>query len=100
MTEVVPIEQLTIDDVTFVVADLPEEIQALVRKYEDWRDRYTVAEDELMLVSSALRDLGANIVGGVKAFEEAKAAAAVEAEAAAEEAPAPEAAETLVVDGE
>ena len=74
MTDPVAIEQLTIDDVTFVVSELPEEIQAAVRKYEEWRDRYAVAQDELQLVSAALRDLGAQIVAGVRQFEEQKAA--------------------------
>ncbi len=86
MTDSVAIEQLTIDDVNFSVADLPEELQAAVRKYEEWRDRYALAQDEVQLVASALRDLGAQIVAGVRAVEQEKAAAAVaavEAEAAA-----------------
>lgn len=94
MTDPVAIEHLTIDDVTFVVAELPEEIQAAVRKYEDWRDRYTVAQDELQLVSAALRDLGAQIVASVRNFENQKAAAEATTEVA-EEAPV---AETLVID--
>ena len=80
MNEVGPIEQLTIDEVTFQVADLPEEIQKLVAKYEDWRDRLTVAQDEALLVASALRDLGANIVGAIKQHEAQAAAEAAEAD--------------------
>lgn len=79
MNEVGPIEQLTIDEVTFQVADLPEEIQKLVAKYEDWRDRLTVAQDEALIVASALRDLGANIVGAIKQ-QEAQAAEAAAAD--------------------
>lgn len=109
MTDSVTIEQLTIDDVTFSVTDLPEQIQAAVQKYEEWRDRYALAQDEVQLIASALRDLGAQIVAGVRAAEQEKAdaeVAEVEAEAAVEapvEAPvaveAPVVApETLVVD--
>ena len=79
MTDSVPIEQLTIDEVNFVVADLPDQIQAAVRKYEEWRDRYVLAQDEVQLVASALRDLGAQIVAGVRAAEQEKANAEAEA---------------------
>ena len=82
MTESIPIDQITIDEETFSVTELPEEIQAAVRKYEEWRDRYVIAQDEVQLVASALRDLGSQIVAGVRQVEEQKAAA--EAEAAAE----------------
>lgn len=81
MTDVDAIEQLTIDDTTFIVADLPAEIQQLVKKYEDWRDRLVVAQDEVILVQSALQTLGQSVVGSIQQFETAKA----EAEAAAKE---------------
>ena len=80
------IEKLTIDEVDFVVADLPEEIQGAVRKYEEWRERQLIATDEVQLVSAALRDLGAQIVAAIRVNEEQLATAAAEAEAAAEEA--------------
>lgn len=86
MTDQVSIENLTIDDVNYVVADLPEEIQAAVRKYEEWRDRFAVAQDEVALVGAALRDLGAQIVAAVRQSEEQEAAAA--AETAVDEVPA------------
>ena len=86
MTDSVPIEQLTIDEVNFVVADLPQEIQGAVRKYEEWRDRYVLAQDEVQLVASALRDLGAQIVNGVRQAEQQTAEAEVAAVAAETEA--------------
>ena len=105
MTEQVSIENLTIDDVNYVVADLPEEIQAAVAKYEEWRDRFAVAQDEVNLVGAALRDLGAQIVAAVRQNEEQQAAADFAAEeTAVDEVPAnpanevPVAGETLVVD--
>ena len=105
--EIKAIEQLTIDDTTFIVADLPEEIQQLVKKYEDWRDRLVVAQDEVVLVQSALQTLGQSVVGSIQQFEAAKAEAAEKAaaDAAAEAAKAAEpvvieaaAADVLVID--
>ena len=80
------IEKLTIDEVDYVVAELPEEIQGAVGKYEEWRERQLIATDEVQLVSAALRDLGAQIVAAIRVNEEQKAAAAAEAEAEAAEA--------------
>jgi hypothetical protein len=100
MNDQVSIENLTIDDVNYVVADLPEELQGAVRKYEEWRDRFAVAQDEVALVGAALRDLGAQIVAAVRQNEEQEAAAAAAAaETAVEEVPAAATGgETLVVD--
>lgn len=72
------IEQLTIDGTTFQVADLPGEIQQLVTKYEEWRERLVIAQDEALLVASALRDLGSNIVNSIKQNEAAEDARATE----------------------
>ncbi len=82
------IEKLTIDEVDFVVAELPGEIQGAVRKYEEWRERQLIATDEVQLVSAALRDLGAQIVAAIRVNEEQLATAAAEAEAAKAEAEA------------
>ena len=118
MTDSVTIENLTIDDVTYVVGDLSDDIQQAVRKYEEWRDRFAVAQDEVALVGAALRDLGAQIVAAVRNEEEQKAAEAVaEVEAVVtedtpepvvtedtpelvvtEDTPEPVASDTLVVD--
>lgn len=100
MNDQVSIENLTIDDVNYIVADLPEELQGAVRKYEEWRDRFAVAQDEVALVGAALRDLGAQIVAAVRQNEEQEAAAAAAAEDAAAEAAvdAAPAGETLVVE--
>lgn len=95
MTDQVSIENLTIDDVNYVVGDLPDEIQVAVRKYEEWRDRFAIAQDEVNLVGAALRDLGAQIVAAIKQAEEQEAAAEVAEVAETPDAPA---GETLVVD--
>ena len=83
MTDQVTIENLTIDDVNYIVDDLPDDVQQAVRKYEEWRDRFALAQDEVSLVGAALRDLGAQIVAAVRATDEKAAEEA--AEAAAEE---------------
>ncbi len=98
MTDSVTIENLTIDDVTYVVGDLSDDIQQAVSKYEEWRDRFAVAQDEVALVGAALRDLGAQIVAAVRNEEEQKAAAEAEAVEEVEETPEPVASDTLVVD--
>lgn len=97
-----PIENITIDDVTYAVSELPEPVQQAVQKYEEWRERYALAQDEVQLVGSALRDLGANIVAGVRQSLEETAAPAEPATApesptaASVEAPASN--DTLVVE--
>ena len=80
MTDQTTIENLDIDGVTYIVDEQPEEIQRAVRKYEEWRERFALAQDEVNLVGAALRDLGSQLVGAIKA-NEAQAAAA-EAQAA------------------
>ena len=78
------VEKITVDDEEFVVADLPEGIQGAVQKYNQWRQRAVEAQDELNLVSAALRDLGSNIVTAIREVKSADAETA--AEAAADEA--------------
>ena len=98
MNDQVTIENLEIDGVNYLVAEQPDDIQAAVRKYEEWRERFALAQDEAALVGSALRDLGAQIVAAIRANEEAEAAAAAEAEVS--EVPETPVAETPVVDGD
>lgn len=106
MTDQVTIENLTIDDVNYIVDDLPDDVQQAVRKYEEWRDRFALAQDEVALVGAALRDLGAQIVAAVRATDEkaAEEVAEATAEINTEEAPVVEevvaAESTLVVDDE
>lgn len=90
------IEKLTIDEVDYVVAELPEEIQSAVKKYEEWRERQLIATDEVQLVSAALRDLGAQIVAAIRVNEEQQATAAAEAAAAKASAEAEAEAEAAV----
>ena len=87
-TEFQPIEQLTVDGEQYAVDDLPEGIQAGVRKYDDWRERQAVAQDELNLVSAALNSLSAQIVNAVREWqtEDEKAEETAEAESTEESA--------------
>jgi len=78
------VEKITVDGEEFVVADLPEGIQGAVQKYNQWRQKAVDAQDDLNLVSAALRDLGANIVTAIREVKSADAETA--AEAAADEA--------------
>ncbi len=93
MTDPVTIENLSIDEVNYVVGELSDNIQQAVRKYEEWRDRFSVAQDEVQLVGAALRDLGTQIVTAIRVEEEQRAAAE-EQRAAAEEEEAETKAET------
>lgn len=72
------VEKITVDQEEFVVADLPEGIQGAVSKYNDWRKRAVDAQDELNLVSAALRDLGGNIVTAIREVKAADAETAAE----------------------
>ena len=101
MTDSVTIENLTIDDVNYIVADLPEEVQGAVQKYEDWRDRFAVAQDEVALVGAALRDLGAQIVAAIRQTEAAASEEEVlEDDLRTDEEPVASRADTLVVEDE
>ena len=99
MTDSVNIENLTIDDVNYIVADLPEEVQGAVQKYEDWRDRFAVAQDEVQLVGAALRDLGAQIVAAVRQTEVAEEEV-LEDDLRSDEEPVASRTDTLVVEDE
>jgi hypothetical protein len=68
-----PIEQITIDNVQYVVAELPPNVQAGVKKYEDWRARLLIARDEVQLVEAGLQVLGNNLVQAIRELNAAKA---------------------------
>lgn len=97
MTDSTTIENLDIDGTTYVVAEQSEDIQAAVRKYEEWRDRFVVAQDEAALVNSALRDLGAQIVAAIKNNEAQEAVDPADT-VNVEDPQVPEVTDTLVVD--
>ena len=69
MTQSQPIDNLSIDGVNYVVDELPEDVQVAIQKYEDWRERFAVAQDEVQMVSAALRDLANQIVRAVQELE-------------------------------
>lgn len=81
------ITTLNIDEVTYEVADLSEEVQALVQVYNNWnkreegiRERMQEVQAEATILGAAKQTLSAQIVNKVR--EEAAAAAAAEAPAA------------------
>lgn len=67
------IEQLTIDGVQYVVAELPQNLQDAVNKYDDWRTRLNLAQDEVALVTAGLQSLGGSIVNAIRELNAAKA---------------------------
>ena len=87
MPTVDPLTVINIDGVPHVVGQMSDEVQAVIAIYNEWRQKEVDARNDLLLVQSALRDLGQNLVNRVR--EEQAAVAAAEAEAA-DAAPAPE----------
>lgn len=80
MPTVDPLTVINIDGVPHVVGQMSDEVQAVIAIYNEWRQREVDARNDLLLVQSALRDLGQNLVNRVRE----------EQAAAAEAAPAPE----------
>lgn len=99
MPTIDPLTVINIDGAPHVVAQMSDEVQAVVEIYNEWRQREVDARNDLLLVQSALRDLGQNLVNRVREEQAAAAeAAAVAAAEAAEDQPAPEV--TAVVEDE
>ena len=84
MPTIDPLTVINIDGVPHVVGQMSDEVQAVIAIYNEWRQREVDARNDLLLVQSALRDLGQNLVNRVREEQAATAAAAEEA------APAPE----------
>lgn len=89
MPTVDPLSVINIDGVPHVVAQMSDEVQAVIAIYNEWRQREVDARNDLLLVQSALRDLGQNLVNRVRE----------EQAAAAEAAPTPEVTEVADVEG-
>lgn len=81
------VQKITVDGQEFVVSELPEGIQGAVATYGRWQAKAQEAQEELNIVSAALRDLGANIVNAVREVAAADAAAEQAAAEATEVAP-------------
>ena len=79
MPTIDPLTVINIDGVPHVVGQMSDEVQAVIAIYNEWRQREVDARNDLLLVQSALRDLGQNLVNRVR---EEQAAAAEAAEAA------------------
>lgn len=100
MPQVEDIKVLNIDEVPHAVEDLPEEIQASVRVFNEWNQDLADAHKRHAQMTAATQALSQQIINQVRQYKEAEAqAAAAEAapEVANDEAPsAPEAAVTEV----
>lgn len=52
-----PTTTINLDDATFEVAKMSEQVQQLVRYFDDWRERELAVASELTMIRSAQRDL-------------------------------------------
>jgi hypothetical protein len=82
MPTIDPLTVINIDGVPHVVGQMSDEVQAVIAIYNEWRQREVDARNDLLLVQSALRDLGQNLVNRVREEQAAAAEAAEAAEAA------------------
>ena len=82
MATVQPISTLNIDNTAFNVADLSQQVQALVGVYNEWNQDLANAQSKLAQTQAALNDLSRQIIMQVKADQDAAAAAANDASAA------------------
>jgi len=86
MPTIDPLRVINIDGVPHVVEQMSDEVKSVVAIYNEWRQEEVDARNRLLLVQSALRDLGQNLVNRVREEQEAAAAEAAAAEAAKAEA--------------
>lgn len=52
-----PTTTINFDDATFEVAKMSEQVQQLVRYFDDWRERELAVTSELTMIRSAQRDI-------------------------------------------
>ena len=81
MATVQPVQSLNIDGITLQVADLSQQVQALVSVYNEWNQKLSDAQGQFALVQAALNDLSRQIIVQVKKDSDAAAAAANDAAA-------------------
>ncbi len=90
MPKVTDITVLNIDEKPYAVEALTDEIKALVDVYNEWNRKEADVRDELTRFQAAKETLSRQIIGQVREHIEAEEAAAKEAEATTEAAPAVE----------
>ncbi len=84
MPTIDPLRVINIDGVPHVVEQMSDEVKSVVAIYNEWRQKEVDARNRLLLVQSALRDLGQNLVNRVREEQEAATTAAAAATEAAE----------------
>lgn len=80
MPTIDPLRVINIDGVPHVVEQMSDDVKSVIAIYNEWRQKEVDARNDLLLVQSALRDLGQNLVNRVRE-EQAAATEAAEAEA-------------------
>jgi vacuolar-type H+-ATPase subunit F/Vma7 len=68
---------ITIDDTTFEVAGMSEQIKQMVELMDDWRQQESDVSGQLILVRSAIRDIQNSLLTQIRQDQEAAAAPAV-----------------------
>ena len=94
-----PITIINVDEVPYAVSDMSETVKRLVSVYNDWRDEEVEAQQKLLQVQAAMRDLSREIVLSIKQEKEADAAAAAAVQQAADAAAVNEVAGETLVEG-
>lgn len=70
-----PTETVTIDEVTYSVATLPDEIKSLVEVYDEIRKDHENAKVELIKCQTSLRELGNQIAAAIQKHVQEQTAA-------------------------
>lgn len=72
MTKAVDIAELNIDEVKYKVEDLPEDVQGLIRIYNEWNQKEVDFRDEIVIMQAAKETLSRQIIDKVRAVEASK----------------------------
>lgn len=80
MIEVTDTTQITLDDTTVDVADLPDDVKQLVQYLDEWREKEVNLSADLLMVRSALAHIQTVLATQINAWLAAKAASAAPAE--------------------
>lgn len=85
MTPVQPTLTITIEDVSYDVANMSDQVRQMVSYMDDWRQKEVDLSSELLMARSALRDIQNTMLATIRQEQEAKAAEQKAAEQAAVE---------------
>jgi cell division protein ZapA (FtsZ GTPase activity inhibitor) len=87
MQQVQPTLTITIDNQSFEVATMSEQVRQMITYMDDWRQKESDLSSELLMSRSALRDIQNTLLTTIRQEQEAAAKASADAAAPVDVAP-------------